>query len=351
MKGFPNLPNPCDGEIFSSWLFRCYHSQFTCISDRESLFARPAWTWSGNLIKVADPDFEFDTPFFFKVCEILKIDEYLTSVYFQFRDEGLVGWEHRYWFCPECLRNDVRIGKIPAWRKEWCSSYSVFCRTHSIELVMLNVRPTYSKAWDAYVQICNQEIASSSWSDERFVRLRIAGYSQIKRWLSQKADGGEIDEVEGRLFSRLYCVFLQLPTRRRDSGIARTFFHQERVKKYSDLINYKENLFLCPQISEPRSRFGSMMLLGILLEITSLKYASIFQRYCGVAKVFFPATAGIENIIYLGGLSREDYAYLHEYLGLFPREKWARLDSFFTRQEGRYRQAGVCSGMRLGEPI
>jgi hypothetical protein len=349
MTLFSNAPTPCDGETFSSWLFRCSYSHWKIIPDRTRLLACPGWTWSGGLINVADPDFDFNASFFVQACKILKVDRHLISVYFRFRNEGLVSWEHRYWFCPECLRDDVQDGKIPAWRKEWCSSYSVFCGIHRIELVRLRGRPTYSKAWDAYVQICNQEVVESSWEKENFVRLRYVFFSNIKRWMNLTVKCGEMQEIDGRLFRRLYCVFLQLPNGRTDAGVARTFFHQGRVKTHSDLLTFKENLFLCSQVSDPRSRFGSMMLLGILLEIISQQYFSVFDRYCEMAKVYFPPTSGIENTIYLGGLSRNDFGYLHEFLGTFSRGKWPKLDVFIGRQEARYRQAGVCSGMKLGE--
>lgn len=349
MNLFSNIPTPCDGETFSSWLFRCCQSRATIKPDRTELLARPSWTWSGNLINVADPDFDFNAGFFVRACQILKVDRHLMSVYFRFRNEGLVSWEHRYWFCPDCLRNDVREGKIPAWRQDWCSSYSVFCGIHRTELLRLRRRPTYSKAWDAYVQICNDETVESSWKNEKFVRQRYVCFSKIKKWMNLAVECGKMQEVDGKLFRSLYCIFLQLPNGRTDAGVARTFFHQGRVKKHSDLLTFKENLFICCQLSDPRSRFGSMLLLGILLEIISQRYFSIFERYCGVAKVYFPLASGIENTIYLGDLSREDFGYLHEFLGTFPRAKWPKLDAFIARQEARYRQAGVCSGMRLGE--
>ncbi|WP_349734153.1 hypothetical protein [Pseudomonas jessenii] len=351
MKIFFNVPNPVDDETFSSWLFRCSSSRLTVISDRGGLLARPDWTWSGGLIKFDDPDFDVNTEFFNRACDIVRIDKHLAAILFQFHDKEVVSWEHRCWFCPECLRDDVKEGRTPAWRKTWCSSHSVFCMIHKVELVKLKGRPSYSKAWDAYVQICNQNLIASTWSTERFVRLRIIFFNRIKRWLSVGADSGEINEIQDRLFRRLFRVFLQLPTQRRDAGIARTFFHQGRMKKHTDLITFKENLHLCHQISEPRSRFGCMMLLGILLEIIPQIDSLIFQRYCEAEKVYFPDVLGIENTIYFGAINREDYKFLHGYLGLFPRRNWPRLDAFLTQQDDRYQRAGVCSGMMLGESL
>lgn len=351
MNLFFNLPNPLDDETFSSWLFRCSSNRFAVISDRGALIARPDWSWSGGLIKFDDPDFDFDTEFFNRASDILCIDKHLASTFFQFREKEVVSWEHRCWFCPECLRNDVKFGRVPAWRKTWCSSHSIFCQLHKAELVKLRGRLSFSKAWDAYVQICNQHLIESSWSAERFVRVRIVLFNRTKKWLSEEVDDGEISEIQCRLFRRLFCVFLQLPTQRRDAGVARTFFHLGRMTKHSDLITYKENLELCHQISEPRSRFGCMILLGILMEIIPQIDTLIFQRYCEAAKVYFPGVLGIESAIYFGAINREDYAFLHDYLGLFPRNKWPRLDVFLSQQDDRYRRSGVCSGMKLGESL
>lgn len=349
MKIFPGLPTPVDDEVISSWFFRCSMNQHSIVSNRVSLRANPDWNWDGRWVDSEDPDFDFDTEFYCQAVSLLGIDAHTTTAFFKPRSDAIVSWDHRCLFCAHCLRDDVASGRLPAWRKSWCYVDSIQCRAHRTELVTLRGRPTCSKAWDAFVQTCNAAHRGTRWDDERFVRVRSICLQRIERWLSSASGSAQPKRIESRLFRNLFDVFLQLPTRRSNGGVARTFFNYQRALKASDAATYWDSLFHGAEMSDACSRFGCFMLLAILLELMPISIVLTFVKYCENANVYFPNLCGLTNVIYLGNVDREEYKILHAYLGKFPRERWPLLHAFLSLQEDRYCRAGVFNGTRIGD--
>ncbi|WP_201192446.1 TniQ family protein [Pseudomonas fluorescens] len=338
MKIFPNLPAPVYDEVFSSWAYRCSMHRRCSTFANAALHAEPDWTVNGNITKTEDPDFSFENIFFHKACQALNIQVSSARYLFRPLSDDLVDWDRRVWFCPQCLRSDVQAGRMPAWRKSWCYDTFVFCSIHLIEPVRLEARSGCEKAWDAFVQICNKQDLSSQWSEKRYVELRYLYFSRIERWQrSRRGIGGE-RAVEYRLFKKMYRIFLFLPTRQADSGgVARTlFFNARRVRSSSSLLTFQENLHLGPQLSDPAGRFGSAMLLAVLLGVISEAQLFPFIRYCERANAYFPPLVGFEGAIYLGSLSQNEYNYLLEYLGELQNGRWPRLEKFLAIQKRLY---------------
>lgn len=349
MKVFPGLPVPVHSETFSSWVFRCSMNQHLTLSNRLDLQANPDCTWEGWRASFEDPDFDFKSDFFCQTINILAIDRRTVAKFFRAGTEDIVAWDRRCLFCESCLRSDVEMGRLPAWRRNWCEFNSVMCPMHKSELSILNGRPTFSKAWDAFVQMCNAKRTNTRWDDGMFIRLRFLSLNWINRRMNLDSVDHGAGAVRLHLFNKLYRVFLQLPTRRSNGGVARTFFSARQNPKHSDAVTYRESLFCGAGMSNARSRLGCLILLGILFDLIPESLILSFVKHCESANIYFPDLRGIENVIYLGNVDREEYHFLHSYLGEFPRSCWARLDVFLNLQEDRYVRDGVSNGARFGE--
>lgn len=349
MKLFPGLPRPVDDETFSSWVYRCSIGRCSETFALEQLQKQPEWIWNGRFTVVQDPDFDFNTKLVINACDLLRIDITRVIRVFSPSDVRIVPWERRIVFCNECFRDDIRAGRLPAWRKRWCYTNAIHCTHHSIFLTRLKVNPSISKAWSGFTEVCNSsenlqrviQIANLS----RFAKVALR---RVNCWLNSQSSSNKDEENLKRLFYALYCVFLQYPTRRSHGGVALGFFERKRNLVTADFLNFQESLMKGIEAASPLNRFGCYMLIVLLMDVLPSKMIQVFNHLITQNSENFPALDSLVQSIYFGNVNSDEYNMLCVHLGEFPREKLSLLDCFLSMQEARYKKSGVYSDTKIG---
>lgn len=332
MKLFSNLPMPKNDEVFSSWVYRCAHSNRSQSRDQQLLKLGVRCVESTPNPTFEDPDFDSQSEYFVRACNLLKIDLKTAAAFFTKHSYPIVPWEQRSYFCTLCIREDIASGALPSWRKNWCYDNSIMCGVHRTELVVLEQFPTLSKAWDAFSQTVQYSFESNRWEEDKFLRLRVVCLSRILRWLrTQQKNEPALSQAS--VYLGLYANFLKISTIRYPPGLARRLFYKGIIRNFRDGISYLDCMIMGPSYSPPRSRFASVALLGWLLEIlTHRQMTALLKKFSGVAAYFPTELQDVSrNVLGIGGL--DHYLELKNYLGVFSRPLGSRLDLFLTDQE------------------
>jgi hypothetical protein len=345
MAIFRGLPAPLGDETLTSWLFRCSVNQNVVIFDRRELEARPDWWWSGVHLNFSEPDFDFTSAFCRSVVASLGLDLNTISYLFAARSSAVAAWNTRHFFCPECLRYDISQRRLPSWKKSWCYENSVHCLEHRCELVRLRGSPKYSRAWDSFIQICNDKPLQSSWNDERFAEYRMACISRVYLWFDRTK---YLDYSSRAVFNKLYNIFLQSPYRGSYGGVARILFQSKSAPRALEVSLFSDSIVRGPSTADIPSRVGSLILVATLLEIIPQNRVHKMAEHAETLNISWPTHAELSRSIFFPSVSRSDLCFLHEYLGRFDRKRWPLLDNFLGMQEQRYRREGVCSGLVFG---
>lgn len=345
MSKFTGFPTPIFDETFSSWLFRCSLGASSIGYDRHRLQVQPSWWLSGTKLHIEDPDFDFTSEFAQHVAEALDLDLAFLKAFFSSGHDDIVDWTARQFFCPECLRSDIAQWRLPGWRKSWCATDSVHCAEHRCELMRLRITARYSKAWDSFVQICNEDIILRRWGDPRLARCRESNLTRIQVWIRENNKTGQQRVL---LFRKLYRVFLQSPHRSTLGGAARLLFQSRSTPRMAGVDILEDSIALGASTADVSSRFGSLMMVGMLLGVIPLGKIERFFAFGKSANLNWSLYGDFHKHIFLPSVDRQGCEYLHHYLGVFDREKWPHLDRFLQKQEKIYMRDGVYGGTPFG---
>lgn len=332
MKLFADLPMPKNDEVFSSWIYRCAHSNKSRRQGRHLLELGVRYVASTPDPTFEDPDFDSQSEYFVRACNILNIDLKIATELFTKHAYPIVPWDQRAYFCTLCVREDIASGALPSWRKSWCYDNSIMCGVHRTELTILEQFPTSSKAWDAFCQTAQYSFEVGRWESDKFLRLRFLCLCRILRWLRAQQKNEPALSQAG-VYLGLYSNFLKVSTIRYPPGLARRLFYKGIVRNFRDGISFLDCMIMGPSYSPPRNRFASIALLGWLLEIlTCRQMTALLNKFSDVA-AYFPRDLHdvSRNVLGIGGL--DHYLEFKNYLGLFFRPLGSRLDLFLADQE------------------
>ena len=332
MRLFIDLPTPKTDEAFSSWVYRCIHSSKSKRFGRHLLESGIRVVGDTPEIVFEDPDFNPGSDYFLQTCDKLNIDIKCAASFFTINADPVVPWEQRSSFCARCLKDDVASGTLPVWRKSWCYENSIMCHIHRVELISLDKYPTLAKAWDAFCQITQYPLEKNRWDEDKFARLRLICISRVSRWLKiQRHQEPAASQVN--VYAGLYAIFLKVPTIKYPPGLARRLFYRGIVRNFRVEYSFLDCINKGAANSLPRNRFGSIVLLGWLLEIlTPLQLAGLLRRFSDVS-AYFPSSLQevSRNVLGIAGLT--DYLEFKKYLGVFFRPSGSKIDLFLADQE------------------
>lgn len=349
MKPFPGLLTPVYDESFSSWLYRCSMHPRLRSQLRELDFKQTNWKTVGSRLEVDDLDFDFQSEFSTSAMKRLGLNYTTVEKIFSPGRCPVVNWDCCRLYCPDCLRSDIAQGRLPSWRKSSSHEDAVQCQLHHRDLDLLFKAPSVSRAWDAFVENVNNQKPTSPWGEARFSRLRSICCNRVSRWLSDTRR--ESYHLHITLFHRLYTVFVQAPFRGAAGGSARLYFHGPTSRRVSEPLCLEESLRIGSITADPPIRFGGLLFAGALMEIFPEPMLSAFEKFCSTNNSHWTLKLSQIESLYLPSVDREEFIFLHRYLGQFERKKWSTLDKFLTRQEFRYRREGVYTGVPFSQPL
>ncbi|USR42015.1 TniQ family protein [Ectopseudomonas hydrolytica] len=344
---FFGLPAAGVDETLSSWLFRCSVSRHVQNFKRIGLSEKPTSWWEGLEIKSIDPDVDYleASKRFARNMNVSFHGNF--EQFFSFKRSDVVDWRYRRFFCPDCLRADVANGRLPMWRKSWCYAHSSICMMHGKHLESLNDASRYSKAWEAFANICNsvpRGDANVGWSGGGFWSATV---SRVESSMINCV-GGE-RTIQQELFNKLFGIFLQAPYRNGRGGAARINFYIEKGVRFAAPTSLEHSVSIGPSTADPSSRIGSFVLAAILLDALPL------SRYSLITKIFEDGRSGVvlPRDIHLAAafpsVDRVGYQALRRILGYVPMGRFPLLDRHLQLQQDRYVRDGAFDGHSLGD--
>lgn len=311
-----------------------------------SLTERPSQWWEGLEVKFADPDFDFCAASRRIGLRREHINPEFLKDFFCLTNGTVIEWRYRRLFCPDCLRDDVASGHLPMWRKSWCYAHSCICCVHDRELMALFDASRYSKAWDAFVQICNSIPNAIAIKDSTLSRFRPTTLSKIEDSLACSEIKKKFMLVD--LFNSLLSIFLQAPFRGSRGGAARIYCQSERGVRFADPPSFEQSILSGPSTADSSSRFGGVMFAALLLGIIPQARFLMFIKACEYGKKSMLIPKDLHRAAAFPHVDRAGYLVLHRCLGSFPRKDFPLLDRHLQLQETRYAREGVLGAHRFG---
>lgn len=342
MRLAPGLPMAFSDETVTSWLYRIFMKTRVILKEPDLLLARPQNAWVGVNAIAEDLDFNFASAYFKKAITSLALEPSLVKCYFGLGRIVPVSPSRRTLFCQHCVREDVASGQMPGWRKKWCARDAVMCTCHNVDLSRLLSKPTFQKGWDAFAQTAQPNIVSATWLSADLQRFRMILFRRIERWKAL------INVRELGLFGHLYELFLSAPTYNHEAGVAHYFYGGKPVKKFSQVITFKDAILYGAEVSDVQARFGSQVLAAYVLGGIQDQELSDFRRRCLAYGIKHPDIEEIIPMIRFGCVTPDDYCYLHRLLGKFSRKKGSNLDQLFVRFEKTVGARIFNSSLRFG---
>lgn len=343
---FYGLPTPSVDETLSSWLFRCSFNRYAVNFTRLALTERPSQWWEGLELKFADPDVDFLAASRRMELGREHIKPDFLKDFFNLPNGTVVEWRYRRLFCPDCLRDDVASGNLPMWRKSWCYAHSCICCVHDRELIALFDASRYSKAWDAFVQVCNSVSDAIAIKNSSLSRFRPTTLMKVEHSLACNRINKQFMLVD--LFNSLFSIFLQAPFHGSRGGAARIYCQSERGVRFADSPSFEQSILNGPSTADPSSRFGSVMFAALLLGILPPARFLMFTKACEYGKKSMLIPTDLHRAAAFPHVDRAGYWVLHRCLGSFPRKDFPLLDFHLQLQEARYAREGVLGAYPFG---
>lgn len=338
---------PVTDETLSSWLFRCSCNRRVLNIERIGLYEQPVHWWRGLVLETEDPDNDFISG----CCRLgvgrPYMEPKILERFFALQSGSVVKWGHRRLFCPDCLRSDVASGRLPIWRRSWCYDSSAECAEHGRALTVLHELPRYSRAWDAFVQICNFSSSDITPPRSKFARLRSACIARVAHSLKYASLGQGC--LQQNLFNKFFNIFLQAPFRGSFGGAARVYFQRRNGLRLAEPVSLEESILIGPSSADVHSRYGSLMFAASLLGILPVPRFIMFVRRCEAESFGWSLPENLHLAAALPSVDRAGYEFLRDYLGRFSRMEFPLLDHYLRFQEQRYYREGVHSGHSFGE--
>lgn len=212
-------------ECLSSWISRN--------SKHFDVEAIDAYLTSGS-----DLDFDLAAPPALRLFTMSGLNPDRLGTFFRASTDWLLPWESRMAYCCDCLLEDVKAGRAPAWRKDWCYLHCPICVRHK---QMLSIgAPTsicLNKSWVAFFAECRGEWRGETrcllpWRQSRaekkaiLLALRVQGLLTLahkKRFIALPGGGGSVSSNDFLRFSKFLLDEFLLPRRRglSSDGVAR----------------------------------------------------------------------------------------------------------------------------------
>lgn len=322
----------CEGEVFTSWIYRCAHSlrcKRVTFLDIEQYLA--------SCYRLGeDPDFTLGRSFE-AFCQNTGLNAASCQSFFTLKDTSIfISEEWRRSYCMYCLEEDVtRIG-FPAWRKEWCSVFSSYCLRHKKMLCIEPFTDLNNKAWDAFSSTSRESHCLTARQNRlKFDMLALRVQGLANRYRSD-------DKRSCRYAVRfLMMSYLSLRTNWRDAGYAKILFNPSpwcRITRGE--YSYDECMKLGASRSDPIQRTSALLLSGVVLGIFSKNELLFLQKCAGEHGYSFPATP-IEAGFYIPHFHayEERASYIcklsQESLSCSSRQR-SRLALFCSKLRGHY---------------
>ncbi len=308
-------------ETLSSWIFRSsLKARLRPQVDFDSIPPAPAVCWGRALVEREDWDFNPKAALLDKTIPDLTSKLERASCIFFAKSGRVVGWPRRWWFCTQCLREDISVGQVPGWRKSWCYKDSIVCMVHRVDLQKLLVAPQLSRSWDAFVQSARPIKEDIEWSNPYFQRLRANLIHKVARWKKKQT------QTLQNLFDNLYDIFLLAPIYNGNRGQAHELFGVVRPDIRHTLANYLEGVEYGSELSCNKSRFGSIVLCGYLLGAANEGDLKFLAAKSTKFKLWCSYHPDISQAIQFGCASVEDCYVLKSFLGGLERLAGGKLE-------------------------
>lgn len=308
-KAFAGMVKPIVGESLSSWLSRNAASPHIPHVHSEFLdaCARIAKIRTGGDL---DRLYEHDA-FLSLFPERARYQ--LTKAFTL--PTNICSFESSLNYCPQCLLEDVRAMRAPAWRSEWRRRGNCLCERHG-RLILLQELTTRSKdefhrGWLAFSQHANtgtfvlgnhfvQRITSlceSNPMEQRLCRL----VRRMAEWVSAAPDFPTYGRPSKHCIRFLMGFFLYRPFDHCKGGLARWFLGSQRNRIVSDKFRFPSALELDTGIetASPRDLALTYLLIGSAFNLISLEDIELVNR-----ALYFTNTPYPENLLALRALAR-----------------------------------------------
>lgn len=336
------VKRPAYDEAFPSWLYRIsitrsgpnYSSFATAL--RALISRAPEQTVpqsQGESLRSGEhADFDYDMHLIQNI-----IDSYLPNLgirhgLFEPRRCMVVPYAMRNYYCPKCLRDDVRTTGFPHWRKSWTYCMTAYCLEHKRLLMVSQANANaYDRAWCAF----KEEISDNPLNAFRLMRDRLA--IQMQRWYFRQPGFNELglknEQNSKALFDLTYSLLLKCRTRFEDGGYACSLAREYRGQTIQKSLPLSERIVIGVNVSVPLQRSYALILTGTVLGLTSELQITRFVSLARKLSIPWPSTPfeiGKMAILYA---SREEYLELRKLYSATPAHLIVRCAEFFTGLE------------------
>jgi len=300
VKGWPRAIND---ETFTSWLFRSAQNINVRTFSLEMGEGYYLAIFSKNRFESDfDSDFDFESGAFGELCANRCLPEAMLSAFFKPRSAHLCMPAFRFSFCAKCIREDIRVYGLPAWRKSWCYVTNVICVQHRSLLEITSEIPSFYKPWDAFATeapYCDPQHIymkhSRRWGGISSKLLDLNIVIKVQNWLSELEREkycllpGDTSAVLTKDLNRavglLIKIFLSSRTRFRGPGAARCLFNEGNESIVTENLSYRESMEFGSGSASPYHRMIAILMVGYVFrlftkeEILKIRRAAKFSGY------------------------------------------------------------------------
>lgn len=344
-------PRPLHDETFTSWLFRSAHNKhcktFNC-EEGERYYN--ATTCLYELESKSDSDFDFNSTAFADFCLDHGLPNKLIRAYFRPESPFLCLPNYRFSFCPMCIREDIKIHGLPAWRKSWCYITQPICVNHKCLLTIADEFSSFYKPWDAFVTGLPRSdpqhellMHSRRWGGMSSKLLDVNIAIKIQSWLvrlerekwcllpgeEEPMLSSELSHAAGVLIK----IFLSSRTHFRGPGAARGLFNNGPECIVAERFSYRESMEFGSGSASPYHRMIAILMVGYVFRLFSKK--DLYKLIHAAQTSGFPWLKSVEAL----GLhspwfhSKDEYLDLISDFSCFTDNVRERLSPFLTGVE------------------
>lgn len=278
------LPRAQHDECFSSWYFRCLQAR------KEDALLLSAADYTD------EPDFWLSRQNL-RRSPSNRVSVSALSRFFREESSWVLPWEQRKVYCYYCLCEDIKVGLIPYWRKQWCYLHCPICVEHNCLLEEFPCfAPGIDKAWAAFSHHCNNYRHSVgkaiiSRSPQRVIFLALQA-----QWLLDIAHKSPYVRLRGsrtcylseeiRGFCRFLFEIFLFPRFRfsEQDGLARGC--QRGQLRLDPVEDFRQGALLGCSLCDVFPRVTALILIGCVLGFFPSQQVRVLQRLLSVSNPF-----------------------------------------------------------------